>query len=52
MSMNTDWQSLAAPIVVLITVAAFALRSFRKKKRGGGCASCSGGSAKAAFERK
>jgi len=38
--MNTDWQSIAAPAVVLITLAIFVWRLRRPKKGkscGGGC---------------
>lgn len=43
--MNQDWQSWAAIGVVVVTSLIFVARSFRKKKKSGGCSNCSGSKA-------
>lgn len=40
--MNPDWQSIAAPAVAGLTLAAFIWRWFRQRTRGGVVGSCAG----------
>jgi hypothetical protein len=40
MNASNDWQSWAALLVVLGTAMVFVKRTFWKKKKVGGCASC------------
>ncbi|RBP39150.1 attachment p12 family protein [Roseimicrobium gellanilyticum] len=46
MNASNDWQSWAALLVVIGTVIVFVKRTFWKKKRAGGCASCGSGPSK------
>lgn len=50
--MNTDWQTYAAPLVVVATLVGFLIRAVRARKRGGGCASCASAGPKPRLGKK